>query len=150
MENTAVSVAITKTYIICDVATCTLSRRVPTCWRRLVHRKRRDKDYKGWWGAALKAILFTWRSRKWCRKVELQSLAGKLQHACTVVHPGRSFIRAQLYIAGIQGPAGRTVSYVAHTFEYNNGKCDVICCQSRSRLSLFFSRGGGRTRSAIT
>ena len=43
--------------------------------------------------AALKALILTWRSRKWCRKVELQSLARKLQHACTVVHPGRSFIR---------------------------------------------------------
>lgn len=29
----------------------------------------------------------------WCRKLELHSLAGKLQHACKVVQPGRSFLR---------------------------------------------------------
>ena len=40
--------------------------------------------------ASLKAL---WKDRRSCRKVELQSLAGKLQHACKVVRPGRSFLR---------------------------------------------------------
>ena len=31
--------------------------------------------------------------KKGCRVKELQSLAGKLQHACKVVHPGRIFLR---------------------------------------------------------
>ena len=34
-----------------------------------------------------------WLGRKSCRKKELQSLAGKLQHACKVVRPGRTFLR---------------------------------------------------------
>ena len=42
---------------------------------------------------ALKTLLFSWKDCRWCRKTELQSLAGKLQHACKVVRPGRSFLR---------------------------------------------------------
>ena len=42
---------------------------------------------------ALKTLLSSWKDRRWCRKTELQSLAGKLQHACKVVRPGRSFVR---------------------------------------------------------
>ena len=34
-----------------------------------------------------------WLGRHSCRKKELQSLVGKLQHACRVVKPGRSFLR---------------------------------------------------------
>ena len=43
--------------------------------------------------AALKMLIASWRTRRWCLKSELQSLAGKLQHACKVVRPGRSFLR---------------------------------------------------------
>ena len=43
--------------------------------------------------ASLKALISSWKDRRSCRKVELQSLAGKLQHACKVVRPGRSFLR---------------------------------------------------------
>ena len=42
---------------------------------------------------ALKTLFSSWKDRRWCRKTELQSLAGKLQHACKVVRPGRSFVR---------------------------------------------------------
>jgi len=42
---------------------------------------------------SLKALVKSWRERHWCQKVELQSLAGKLQHACKVVRPGRTFLR---------------------------------------------------------
>ena len=42
---------------------------------------------------ALKTLIAAWRDRRWCRKSELRSLAGKLQHACKVVRPGRSFLR---------------------------------------------------------
>lgn len=38
-------------------------------------------------------LVATWRGRKACRVKELQSLVGSLQHACKVVHPGRSFVR---------------------------------------------------------
>ena len=43
--------------------------------------------------SALKGLIASWRGRRWCIKSELQSLAGKLQHACKVVHPGKSFLR---------------------------------------------------------
>ena len=41
----------------------------------------------------LRALLASWRGRRWCHKSELQSLAGKLQHATKVVRPGRTFLR---------------------------------------------------------
>ena len=34
-----------------------------------------------------------WATRKSCTKRDLQSLVGKLQHACKVVRPGRTFLR---------------------------------------------------------
>ena len=37
---------------------------------------------------ALKTLLSSWKNRRWCCKTDLQSLAGKLQHACKVVQPG--------------------------------------------------------------
>ena len=49
---------------------------------------------------ALKLVIGSWKGRQWCRKDELRSLAGKLQHACTVVGPGRSFIRVHERIRG--------------------------------------------------
>ncbi len=41
----------------------------------------------------LKALIALWLGKKSCCKRDLQSLAGKLQHACKVVHPGRAFLR---------------------------------------------------------
>lgn len=41
----------------------------------------------------LKTLIGEWKSRRSCRKRDLQSLVGKLQHACKVVQPGRSFLR---------------------------------------------------------
>ena len=43
--------------------------------------------------ADLRILLTTWDGRRWCRKSQLQSLTGKLQHACKVVRPGRTFLR---------------------------------------------------------
>ena len=40
----------------------------------------------------LKSLIATWSQRKSCTKRDLQSLVGKLQHACKVVRPGRSFL----------------------------------------------------------
>ena len=39
----------------------------------------------------LRVLLGEWQSRKFCRIRELRSLVGKLQHACKVVRPGRTF-----------------------------------------------------------
>ena len=41
----------------------------------------------------LKILVKEWLGRHSCRKKELQSLVGKLQHACRVVKPGRSFLQ---------------------------------------------------------
>ena len=41
----------------------------------------------------LQTLIAEWLGRKSCRKRDLQSLAGKLQHACKVVRPGRTFLR---------------------------------------------------------
>ena len=41
----------------------------------------------------LKSLIASWRSRKSCRRRELESLVGHLCHACKVVRPGRRFLR---------------------------------------------------------
>jgi hypothetical protein len=41
----------------------------------------------------LKSLIAAWRKRKCCKKKELESLAGYLNHACKVVKPGRRFLR---------------------------------------------------------
>ena len=33
-----------------------------------------------------------WLGKKWCTRRELESLIGTLQHACSVIRPGRSFL----------------------------------------------------------
>ena len=41
----------------------------------------------------LKSLIAEWATRKSCTKRDLQSMVGKLQHACKVVRPGRTFLR---------------------------------------------------------
>ena len=41
----------------------------------------------------LQSLIATWVGRKSCLKWDLESLVGKLQHACKVVRPGRTFLR---------------------------------------------------------
>ena len=41
----------------------------------------------------LRDLLAQWSSRNSCRRRELESLIGTLQHACRVVRPGRAFLR---------------------------------------------------------
>ena len=38
-----------------------------------------------------------WTDRRSCTKRELLSLIGQLQHACCVVHPGRTFLRIMIF-----------------------------------------------------
>ena len=45
---------------------------------------------------ALKGLLTEWSARKWCTRVQLESLIGKLHHACLVVWPGRTFLRRMI------------------------------------------------------
>lgn len=44
----------------------------------------------------LQALIASWRGRKSCQRVELESLVGHLHHACKVVQPGRRFLRGIL------------------------------------------------------
>ena len=41
----------------------------------------------------LQTLVAQWLEKRSCTKRDLQSLAGKLQHACKVVRPGRTFLR---------------------------------------------------------
>ncbi len=41
----------------------------------------------------LRKLVAEWKGRHFCKKRELDSLVGKLQHPCRVVKPGRSFLR---------------------------------------------------------
>ena len=50
---------------------------------------------------ALRSLIASWKGRRWCLKSELQSLVGKLQHACKVVRPGRSFLRRVFELLGV-------------------------------------------------
>ena len=46
--------------------------------------------------AELIALLDEWANKRWCKLKELQSLVGKLNHACAVVPLGRTFLRRLL------------------------------------------------------
>ena len=46
--------------------------------------------------AELIALLDEWANKRWCKLKALQSLVGKLSHACTVVPLGRTFLRRLL------------------------------------------------------
>ena len=43
--------------------------------------------------ARIQSQIRDWSQRRVCRRRQLESLIGLLQHACQVVHPGRSFLR---------------------------------------------------------
>ena len=49
----------------------------------------------------IKVLLTNWSSKKKCTKRELQSLIGQLQHASTVIKPGRTFLRRMYDLLGL-------------------------------------------------
>ena len=51
----------------------------------------------------LHSLLHLWKGRKAITKREAQSLAGKLQHAATVVRPGRCFVRHIYELTSVKG-----------------------------------------------
>ena len=55
-----------------------------------------------------------WLHKKWCTKRELLSIAGQLQHAATVVRPGRTFFRHLFDISS-------TVAKLDHHIKLNAG-----------------------------
>ena len=42
-----------------------------------------------------------WIGKKWCSRRELESLIGTLQHACSVIKPGRSFLRRAIKLLSV-------------------------------------------------
>ena len=64
--------------------------------------------------ARLKATIAEWRTRKYCKKRELLSLIGVLQHACRVVRAGRTFLRRMVDLAS-------TVRDLDHWVRLNSG-----------------------------
>ena len=51
----------------------------------------------------LKAALVKWAAKKSCRRRQLESLIGTLQHASQVVRPGRSFLRQMIDLLRLPG-----------------------------------------------
>ena len=49
----------------------------------------------------LQSLLGEWKRRKSCTRRELESLIGVLQHACTVVAPGRTFLRQVIALLNV-------------------------------------------------
>ena len=49
----------------------------------------------------LKGLIRTWQGKKSCRKRELLSLIGQLQHACRVVRAGRTFLRRMIELSTV-------------------------------------------------
>lgn len=49
----------------------------------------------------VRSLVASWRRKRGCTKRELLSLIGLLQHACKVVHPGRSFLRRMINLSMI-------------------------------------------------
>ena len=46
--------------------------------------------------ARLRSVIVEWREHKFCRKRQLLSLIGQLQHACREVQAGRTFLRRMI------------------------------------------------------
>ena len=49
----------------------------------------------------LKGLIRTWQGKKSCKKRELLSLIGQLQHACRVVRAGRTFLRRMIELSTV-------------------------------------------------
>ena len=53
------------------------------------------------------ALVREWVGRNSCKRRELESLLGHLQHAATVVHPGRTFVRRLIELLAVVRSKGR-------------------------------------------
>ena len=53
----------------------------------------------------LQELISAWQGRRSCLRSELESLVGKLAHACTVVRPGKTFLRRMFeLLSGVRQP----------------------------------------------
>ena len=60
--------------------------------------------------AELQELLQAWRGRRACTRSDLESLVGKLAHACTVVQPGKTFMRRMFELLGAFRRADHPIS----------------------------------------
>ena len=61
------------------------------------------------------ALVKEWMGRKVCKRRELESLLGHLQHAATVVRPGRTFVRRLIELLSVAKSKGSWVRLNAST-----------------------------------
>ena len=101
----------------------------------------------------LQHLVSTWITRKSCCKQELQSLVGKLQHACKVVHPGRTFLRRVLELMAVAAEKHHRIRLNAaiqsdlllrHSFLVAwNGVSMIVVPQEREiRIEVFIDASG--------
>ena len=62
----------------------------------------------------LRRSILLWMGKKSCSKQELLSIIGRLQHACCVIRPGRSFLRRMIELS-------RRVKELHHKVRLNAG-----------------------------
>ena len=58
----------------------------------------------------LQELVQAWRGRRACTRSDLESLVGKLAHACTVVQPGKTFMRRMFELLGAFRRADHPIS----------------------------------------
>ena len=91
----------------------------------------------------IKATLLDWNDRKACRRRELESLIGLLQHACKVVKPGRSFLRSMInLLSGLFTSTSTDISARTLLVEHLHIRLEWhrLHAQSRRRASSFLLR----------
>ena len=49
----------------------------------------------------LRQLIQVWKGKRSCTKRDLRYLIGQLQHACKVVHPGRTFLRSMIELSTV-------------------------------------------------
>ena len=100
----------------------------------------------------LQDVVTSWLGKKSCLKRELQSLAGKLQHACKVVRPGRTFLRSVFELLSVTAKKHYHICLNAmfqsdllwwSTFLSTWNEVVVIPGESNSGIELFTDASGG-------
>ena len=57
----------------------------------------------------LRVVIRAWARKKWCTRKELESLVGKLNHACAVVAHDRTFLRRMINLLWDSKPRRRYI-----------------------------------------
>ena len=82
-------------------------------------------------------LLEEWTNKRSCKLKDLQSLAGKLSHACSIVPQGRTFLRCFLDLSGNDLYLYTLITNVNWTL--NGG--DLFCLTGTVYISLIYPTG---------